>query len=408
MHSSHRFGSIRAMRCDRVQRRLAQPEGRSRLTHFAWFVLCLLLTAAVGLGCGDMKDSDSSSPMSGGPKPVRVEGLRVVGEEFVQLAMLTGQLEAEHSVLIKPETWGVVESVYGIEGAPVKKGEILFRLRDAEQRARLREAEAGVRLAADVYDRTERLSTADISSQARGTEAAANLDVARAKLERAKVDLERTKIRAPFDGVLGSRLVSPGSKMDEKEGMVTLDAIDRLKLSFTVPEIAVALARLGGRVGARVISYPDRVFPGEVFFISPHIEVSTRRLVIKAWIANDEHLLKPGMFANVEVEVARKPNAILLPEAAMVYDRHGIYVWREDEDGKARKVPVVIGFRQGGRVEVVEGVAIGDRVIVAGTHKVLAGSLLDFGDEAEQIESAGKIDTGVKSALEEAEAGRRS
>ena len=99
---------------------------------------------------------------------------------------------------------------------------------------------------------------------------------------------------------------------------------------------------------------------------------------MKAWIANADHRLKPGMFANVDIGLPPREGTILLPDSAMVYDRHGIYVWRASEDDRAEKVPVTIGQRQDGRVEILSGVAPGDWVITAGTNKAMAGMKLKF------------------------------
>ena len=113
--------------------------------------------------------------------PIRVEAVQVKIEKFVYKVALTGQLEAEYSVLLKPDIEGVVEEIFGAEGQPVRKGDILFRLQDREQQARLDEAQALARLAKDVHERNQRLSRSDISSLARGTEALAKLDVAKAQ-----------------------------------------------------------------------------------------------------------------------------------------------------------------------------------------------------------------------------------
>jgi len=138
----------------------------------------------------------------------------------------------------------------------------------------------------------------------------------------------------------------------------------------------------------RVAAYPGERFPGEVFFVSPGLDPAARRLVLKAWIENPDHRLKPGMFVNVDVEVARKEAALVLPEAAIVYDRHGIFVWRAGPDGGAEKVPVELGIRKQGVVEVVAGLAPGDRIVAAGTHKVLAGSPLRDPREPAQARDA--------------------
>jgi membrane fusion protein (multidrug efflux system) len=306
---------------------------------------------------------------------VRVEAVELVPELLIHQVALTGQLSAEDSVVVKSEIEGVIASVHGEEGQPVAQGDLLFRLRDGRQRARLHEAKAQLALAEDVYRRTQRLSSEDISSQAMRAEASAGREEARAKVELAEAELERTRIVAPFDGVLGSRFVSPGQRMDE-EPMVELAAVDRLQLVFTVPEVSIGLARLGAQVEARVIAFPGERFPGEVFFVSPTLDSATRRLVIKAWVPNLDRRLKPGMFANVDIEIARMEGALMLPESAMVYDRHGIYVWRVTQDLRAEKVPVEIGLRQAGRVQVLAGLVAGDRVISAGTNKVMAGKRL--------------------------------
>lgn len=343
----------------------------------SWQAFLLVGALLLGAGCerwggsGEEPESESES------KAVRVEAVEIAPELLIHRAALTGQLAAEHSVMVKSEIEGVIDSVHGEEGKPVAKGDLLFRLRDGRQRAQLMEAKAHLALADDVYRRTQRLSREDISSQAMRAEASARRDEARAKVELAQVELERTRILAPFDGVLGSRLVSPGQRVEE-EPLVELAAIDRLQLVFTVPEPSLALARLGSKVEARVVAFPDERFPGEVFFVSPTLDPASRRLVSKAWVPNPNRRLKPGMFANVDIEISRQEGAILVPESAMVYDRHGTYVWRVTGENRAQKVPVEIGLRPAGRVQVLAGLAAGDRVVSAGTNKVMAGKRLAF------------------------------
>ena len=342
---------------------------------------CTALVTAVGLAsCSSGAPEESSGPPE--MPAVTVEATQVFAEDFVYKVALTGQLEAEHSVVLKPEIEGVVEEIFGTEGQPVKKGETLFRLRAGEQRARLDEAQAEMRLATDVYDRIQQLSRSDVSSVAREAESLARLDVAKAKVALAKIELERTRIHAPFDGVLGIRMVSPGTRLREDEGLTSIDAIDRLQLIFTTVEFAAALARTGATIHARVAAFPNERFPGIIFFVSPTIDPATRRLVMKAWVSNGDHRLKPGMFANVDIGLPARKNTFLLPDSAMVYDRHGIYVWKAGEDDLAVKVPVTIGQRQEGRVEILSGVAAGDWVVTAGTNKAMSGVKLQFDRDA--------------------------
>lgn len=339
---------------------------RCRLLAETSALVALALAAACG---GDTETEEAWSEST-----VTVEALRLVPETLRDEVALTGQLEAEYEVVLKPEIDGVIASIEFLEGQPVEAGQILFRLKDEEQKARRMEARAQVRLAQDVFDRTQRLASQDVSSDARRAEAKAKLDIAKAKLLLARLEVDRTQIRAPFSGVVDLWLVAPGDRVSDEDGLVSIAAIDRMQLVFTTQEATVGLARTGGTIYGRFAAFPGERFAGEVFFVSPRIDPAARRLIVKAWIDNEDHRLKPGMFANVDVEIAVRPGALLVPEAAIVYDRNGSYVWRIDERQQARKVPVRIGLRQRGRVEIVEGVAEGDQIVSAGTNKLMAGS----------------------------------
>lgn len=287
-----------------------------------------------------------------------------------------GALEAEESVAIRSETEGVIESVEAEEGHEVAAGALLFRLRDAEERARANEAQARLVLAEEEYRRAEVLSKKNALSQAELDRARAELRVAEAQRNRREVELKRAEIRAPFEGVLGARLVSPGDRVDPDIDLVRLDAVDKLRLVFSLPEIALTLAHVGTTLDVKVVPYPDEVFSGEVYFVAPTLDPRSRRLLIKAIIANPDHRLRPGMFANIRVEVANKESALVVPEAAISYDADGTFIWRVRADSTPERVPVETGIRRQNRVEITSGLKIGDRIVSGGTHKVTPGSVL--------------------------------
>ena len=298
----------------------------------------------------------------------------IAPESFADIAPLSGQLEAEFSVMIKPEIEGVIEAIAFLEGQPIAQGDVLFQLRSEEQQARLREAEAELALAQSVYARTRELANRKISSAAQQDEAIAERNIARARVELAQLEVERTQIRAPFDGVVGTRLVSPGDRVEPEDALVQIDSIDRLQVVFALSERYVAEARTGVPVAVRVVAYPGESFPGEVFYVSPSLDPVARRVILKAWVLNSDRRLRAGMFADVEVEVNRRDDAILISEAAVVYDRAGTYVWRIDAEDLAQRVPIRLGLRIKGRVQVQQGLQPGDVVVVAGTHKLKEGS----------------------------------
>jgi len=342
----------------------------SLLTSSLGLFFLLFSTLVTALGCG-VQDEGAAG---GGPPPVSVETVELKPELLRDVAQLLGQLEAEESVILKPEIEGIVEAIEFSEGQTVSAGEVLFRLRDAEQRARLHEAEAALALARVEYQRTQTLAQRNIAAVAQVDRIAAERAAAEAQVELARVALERTRIRAPFDGHVADRLVSPGDRVDADTELLRVDATQRLRLIFSVPEAAVPRAHAGIPVELSVAAYPEEHFQGEVYFVSPYLNANNRRLLLKAWVPNPEGRLKPGMFVTLEAEVERRDAALVLPESAVVSERAGNFVWRVDSEGRAEQVPVELGIRTAGRVEVRSGLKAGDTVVVAGSHKLSPGA----------------------------------
>ena len=326
--------------------------------------------AAFASGCGGEGADAAGAPH--GP-PVTVEAMRVEAASLRDVATFGGQLSAENSVKVKAETSGIVEEILFAEGQQVARGDVLVQLRDDEQAARLREAEATLALARHVDTRTRELERREAVSEAQRDRVAADLAVAEARVEVARVALDRTRVRAPFDGVVGMRLVAPGDRITAKDALVQIDAVDRLQVTFAIAEVGILFAHVGAPVGVKVGPYGDEIFPGEVFFVSPSIEPSTRRVIVKAWVPNAQRRLRPGLFANIDLEVGLRERAIVVPESAVIFDREGTYVWKLDAENVATKVPVQLGLRRDGRVEVTLGLAPGDAIVTTGTHKVMAG-----------------------------------
>jgi membrane fusion protein (multidrug efflux system) len=110
-----------------------------------------------------------------------------------------------------------------------------------------------------------------------------------------------------------------------------------------------------------------------VYFAAPALDPRNRQLLLKATVPNPDRRLRPGLFATVLLDRAAADDAVVAPESAVVYDPQGTFVWRVTADGTAERVPVTLGQRTKGRVEVKSGLAAGDRVVSAGTNKVIPG-----------------------------------
>jgi len=371
------FDSIVGMFLRTFPKRSAAANG-SRWADRAFVPHALVAAAAIfAWACGADGERGGGGP--GGPGfdgPVTVEVATVQAKPLRDVATFSGQLDAEYSVVIKSEIEGLVESIEFEEGQRVEEGALLVRLKNDSQRAILREAIATRALAQSQYDRTQQLVTRDAASAARKDQVFAELEIAKARVDKARADLDRTEIRAPFAGVVGFRSVNPGDAVDETKPIVRIDAIDRLQLSFSTSDHAVAIARPGMPIEATVAPYPGEIFPGEVYVVSPTLDPATRRLVLKAWVPNADRRLRPGMFAEVALEVGRREMAISVPESAIVFDHQGTFVWRVSGDDHAERVPIETGLRTAGIVEVTMGLRAGDTIVTAGVHKVSEGDAL--------------------------------
>jgi membrane fusion protein (multidrug efflux system) len=167
-----------------------------------------------------------------------------------------------------------------------------------------------------------------------------------------------------------------GDRIEDDTPLVRIDAVDRLQVVYAITELGIRFTRVGRPVEVQVAPYPGEVFPGEVFFVSPTLDPNTRRIIAKAWVDNADRRLRAGLFATIDMEVARRDGAIQVSEAAVVFDQRGSYVWKVQEDGTAVRVPVETGLRRDGRVEITLGLQPGDTIVSAGVHKVEAGKKL--------------------------------
>ncbi len=339
-------------------------KGRARAGRAGAVALAAWLVA-----CGG--EVEQAGPQ--GPPPPAVEVQLVAPEDFTERGDLVGNLRAVDAVEIKAEIAGVIEAIAFEEGERVEKGAVLFRLRDDEQRARLAEATARVALAEDQFGRTERLARERAAAAAQLERHRAELEMARAQLSLARVELDRTRITAPFSGHIGRRRVSPGARIEPDDVLVRLDTIDPIDMETAVPEWALPLMQVGAHLDLEVVAYPGRKFPAVITFVAPSVEEAGRRVPIKARAENSEALLRPGMFADILVDLGRR-DTILLPLEAVMNDADGAFVWRVGEGEVIERATVTVGARDGARVEVREGLVEGDRVVTAGTHKVFPGA----------------------------------
>lgn len=283
-----------------------------------------------------------------------------------------GSLRSDESVTLRPEVDGRLARLHFREGEAVKAGDLLVSLDDAIARAELDQARANLDLAEKSYQRAQMLYKRGASNAQAQDEALSQQQAARASLALAQARLDKTQLRAPYDGVLGLRQVSPGDYLSAGQDIVNLEVLDPLKVDFRIPQKAVAQVQLGQTVEISVDAYPGERFQGCIAALNPRLDEVGRSQAIRAEIANADRRLKPGQFVKVSVILAERPDALLIPEEAVIPVGRQLYV-AVVVDGKVARLPVRIGQRQRGRAEVVEGLAGDEQVITAGWQKAAPG-----------------------------------
>lgn len=301
-----------------------------------------------------------------------VEAVRVTPEPLVVTLGTVGTLRSNESVVLRPEVAGRVETIHFTEGAPVKKDDILIALDARLVQSELQQAQAQLELARVSLKRAQQLKSSGAVAQSRLDQTSADYAVAEANTNLARTRLDKTRIRAPFDGVVGLRHVSPGDYVNVGQEMASFESFHPLKVDFSIPEIYAPRLQTGQSIEINIDAFPGRVFTGTVYALDPQIDAGGRNVALRAALPNPDLSLKPGYFARVNLTVENKENALLVPESALMPRGTEAFVYVVD-GGKAVLRKVETGLRREGRVEIVSGLQPGDVVVTAGQMKLREG-----------------------------------
>jgi membrane fusion protein (multidrug efflux system) len=331
-----------------------------------------VLAAAVVLG-GRWWLSEGSTKRDENERAIPVVTAAVRVGPIVETYGAIGTASANEAVVITSKVTGLVHSIDFKEGQTVSAGRVLVELDDRELKANLLAAQADVRNARQSYDRTAKLAKSQNAPQARVDELQAALDSAMARAEATKARLADMTIVAPFSGKLGLRRISVGTLIQMGTVITTLDDTSIIKADFSVPETLLAAIAPGQIVEARSDAFPDRNFTGTVRTIDSRVDPATRAVDVRTEIPNPDGTLKPGMLLTLQLTLARREAAILIPEEALVPQGEKQYVFAV-EDGHARRREVEIGTRMKGTVEIRSGIGADAVVLIGGTQLVRDGS----------------------------------
>jgi membrane fusion protein (multidrug efflux system) len=337
--------------------------------------LSILMLAAAACNRAESAGKSPGGPggPGGGPPAMPVEAAAARSDTVIDAILATGQVEALQSIELKPDVEGRLVKILVREGAPVSRGTPLFKIDDAELKAQVNQIPAERDLARQSLNRTRDLLSQKASSQSELERAEATMRSNEAQLERLKVRLDRTLVRAPFAGVVGRRFVSLGDYVTSDTRLAALQTVSPQRASFQVPERYADQLKVGQRVSFRVAALPGREFTGKVDFVDPIVQLPGRTITVKAEVPNPRRELQSGMFIEVRLATAVRPNAVVIPEDAVLPLQGSNFVWVVT-NGKAARRQVELGVRTPGFVEIKSGVENAEQVVVGGQERLAEGT----------------------------------
>jgi membrane fusion protein, multidrug efflux system len=311
--------------------------------------------------------------------PATVSATTVRQESWPSDLAAVGTLRAVAETDVTTEASGIVERIEFQSGDPVAAGAVLVTLDSSTDRAQLSALEAQERLAEQELERIKQLYERRVSSKADLDSSDAQAASARANVEAQRARIAQKVIRAPFAGVLGIRKIDLGQYLSPGTPIVTLQALDEIYVDFRLPQQLLGQVQEGQHVNVMIEAFGDQSFGGVIAAIEAKVDVSTRNFLTRATLANAEHMLKPGMFARIEISLGAAQDVLVVPQTAVSYNPYGDSVWviQEAEGGSsgliAQRRVVKTGRRRGDLVDVTQGLSAGEQVATSGLLKLRNG-----------------------------------
>jgi membrane fusion protein (multidrug efflux system) len=322
--------------------------------------------------------SEENSSGSGGP-PMSGQQRRALNINAIILGTQTladktrsiADLIPDEEVDLSFETSGKITDIFFREGTHVVKGELLAKINDKPLQAQLMKLEAQIPLAQDRVFRQRTLLERDAVSQEAFETVNTELDKLMADIELVKANIAQTELRAPFDGIVGLRNVSEGAFATPSTTITKLTKISPIKLDFPIPERYAEDIVSGTDVTFRVTgSLVD--YPAKVYAVESKVDMNTRSLRARATYPNANEAIKPGRYASIELTKQEIKDALAIPSEALIQElgRNIVFVHKS---GVAEPVEVFTGLRNERQIQIVQGLSVGDTVIISGVMQLRTG-----------------------------------
>jgi membrane fusion protein (multidrug efflux system) len=335
-------------------------------------LLAVLLTLVFVAGCGPSEGKVETKNDQSRAKLVQVSVITIKPTPIKDALLLPGETEAWHDVRLASEIDGIVERIDPREGHAVKEGQLIATIEVSALKAALDHAQASFDLADKLYQRRKLLSQRNVIAKEELDRSANERTLALSNLRRAKVKYERGFLHSPINGLVNHLHIDVGEFVDRGDPVADLVNVDKIKINVNVPELDVRYLRGGQQAMVTVDAFPGRRLPGKIDFVAYKADPATKTFRIRVLIRNPDREIRPGMIVRVAFLRRIIPDALVVPLFALV-DKGGERIIFVEKDGIAYARTVSIGIIEGDRIQITEGLEIGDHVIVNGQTEVEEG-----------------------------------
>ena len=344
--------------------------------------LGVLAIFAVLVGIKALQIVKMTSGADGVMPPTTVTSAEVKQENWAALLSAVGSVGAVQGAVVSTELGGVVAEVRFENGGVAKKGDVLVRLDASAEEGQLHSAEADLELARADLERTRDLAARKVVSKAELDSAESKFKQKEGSVSQMRSMITKKEVRAPFDGQLGIRQVNIGQSIDARQPIVPLTSLDPVYADFALPQQHLSQISQGLEVHVRSDAIPGQEFKGKLTAIDSMVDAATRNVSLQATLPNPEHVLRPGMFAKVEVVLPTKEPVLAIPATAIAYAPYGdsVFIIEKKKDPKNGKESQVIrqqfirtGETRGDFVTVTQGLKAGETVVSSGVFKLRNG-----------------------------------
>ncbi len=347
----------------------------------ALFVVLLVVAGLAGIKIWQIRNLIAAGKAFV-PPPETVSSFAARAEKWQETLDAIGSITAVQGVNVTTEIAGTVREIAFESGAVVAPGDLLVRLDTSSEEAQLRAIEAQTDLARINAERVRRLRADSTVSQSELDTAESTLSQDQANADAIRAAIGKKTIRAPFAGKLGIRLVNLGEYLDTGKPIVSLQSLSPVYVNFSLPQQELARIKTGMRVRLTTDTYADRQFEGALTAINPELDPSTRSIGLQATLENADQLLRPGMFARVQVLLPSEQAVLAVPATSVLSAPFGDSVFViEAQTGTngagpgqvVRQQFIRTGAARGDFVSIETGLKPGERVVSSGLFKLRNG-----------------------------------